>query len=118
MPLLFSIRSIGWLKKFNIMKIIYKERKKGKTTELIKLSAEHHNYIVCHSISEVYRINDEARKMGLNIPFPITYDEFIKGKYYGKGVKGFLIDNAEMLLQYITKVPITAITINRNDNNN
>lgn len=95
------------------MNIIHKGKGEGKTTELIKLSATHQAYIVCCSIQEANRILKQARDMGLNIPMPITYDDFIEKKYYGKYIKGFLIDNAEHLLQQMTKVPITDITINK-----
>lgn len=94
-------------------KIIYQGRNTGKTTELIKLSATHQFYIVCHSIQEANGILEQARGMGLNIPAPITYDDFINKNYYGKGIRGFLIDNAEYLLQQMTRVPIMAITINK-----
>lgn len=94
-------------------KIIYKGRNTGKTTELIKLASTHQAYIVCHSIQCANGILKQARDMGLNIPMPITYDNFIDKKYYGEGIKGFLIDNAEHLLQRMTKVPIMAITINK-----
>jgi len=92
------------------MEIIYKPRQLGKTTEIIKLSAKNGGYIVCMSHSEAERVFQQARTMKLNIPFPITFHEFITGEYYGKGIKSFLIDNAEILLQQISRVPIEAIS--------
>lgn len=94
------------------MKIIYKEKNGGKTMELIKLSHETKHYIVCHKLEEANCIFNEAKEMGYDIPLPITYHEFIKGKY-GEFVSGFLIDNVDCLLEYISKVPITAITLTK-----
>lgn len=84
----------------------------GKTYQLIKKSASSGDYIVCHRQEECSRIQAKAKEMGMNIPFPITYDEFISKQYYGKGISGFLIDNIEMFLQTLTEVPINVITLN------
>mgnify|MGYP001012134399 FL=1 len=59
------------------MKIIYKPRQSGKTLEVIKMSAETGYRIVCHSQSECSRVFHVAQEMGLNIPFPMSIDEFI-----------------------------------------
>jgi len=95
------------------MKKIILGKGKGKTTELIKQSAESGDYIICHSLNECSRIQFKAGEMGLNIPFPASYDEFINGNYYSKGIRGFLIDNVDMLLQHMTNVPVNAITITK-----
>lgn len=86
-------------------------RGKGKTTKLIKKSAETGDYIVCHSLDEANRIQAEAQEMGLQIPLPITYNEFLKKLYYGKVISGFLIDNADVFLQSLSNVPINSITV-------
>lgn len=85
----------------------------GKTTQLIKISAETGAYIVCLNMDEAARIQHQSQQMNLKIPFPITFDEFISRKYYGAGIKGFLIDNIEMLLQSMSNVPILAITMSK-----
>ena len=84
----------------------------GKTYQLIKKASISGDYIVCHSFDEAHRIRSIAKENKLDIRLPLTYDEFLKGEYYGTGVSGFLIDNVEMLLQSITNVPINAITLN------
>jgi hypothetical protein len=101
------------------MKIIIKPTGQGKTTELIKISAEKHFHIVCHSKKECERISNSAQSMKLDIPYPITFNEFLEANYYGKGIrKGFLIDNADMLLRSISRgVPIQAITLNQDNYN-
>lgn len=94
------------------MKIICKPRRAGKTIELIKIAAEKQSYIVCLHRKECVRIADLARELGLKIQFPLTADEFIRKNYHACGIKGgFLIDNADMLLQSMTRVPIHAISV-------
>jgi hypothetical protein len=95
-----------------VMEKIIMPRGTGKTHQLIIKSADTGDYIVCHSIDEALRIQHESNKLGVKIPLPITYNEFIKNEYYAKGIKGFLIDNVEKLLQSLTEVPIKAITLN------
>ena len=99
------------------MNIIYKKRNTGKTTELIKISAETGYYIVCARQELANYIQCDAIKLGYKIPLPITYDEFLQHKYNSHGIKGFLIDDAELLLERISKtVPIHTITLtNLND---
>lgn len=96
------------------MNIIYRKRNSGKTTELIKRAAECNGHIVCHPY-QIISIMKDADKMGLNIPKPISYGEFIDKDYYGKGVDYFLIDDVELLLERLTTVKITDITISEND---
>ena len=92
------------------MKVIVSGRGTGKTTALIRLSAEGGCYIVCHSWEEANRVYGRAVEMGLRIPVPITHDEFLSSRYYGRGIRGFLIDNVDMLLSRLSSVPIIAFT--------
>jgi len=93
------------------MKILVGGRGIGKTYQLICESSAQQLYIVCRSKYEATRIFDVANQMKKSIPFPITYEEFINKEYYGKRIRGFLIDDANELLQYMTLVPIMTITI-------
>ena len=86
----------------------------GKTTKLIKQCSKYGGYIVCHSIREASRIHEEALQLDLDINLPITYEEFLKGRY-GAGCKQFYIDNVDILLQQISKLPIKGISINTGD---
>jgi len=95
------------------MKIIYKSRGSGKTTDLIKLSAENGGYIVCHTKKEATRISRTAEKMNLSIPFPMTYMEFIENRYYAPNVKTVYIDNVDLFFESISKVEIGAITLTK-----
>lgn len=94
------------------MKIITGGPLVGKTTKLIEIAARDNLYIVCHGQREARRIAEMADKMDLDILFPITYDEFINWKsMLGSRIKGFVIDNAGMLLGYMARsVPVVAIS--------
>lgn len=94
------------------MKWIIKGRGKGKTTRLIKISYETDKYIVCHNRKEALRIVNLADSMGLHILFPITYGEFINSRYSTQ-INGLLIDNVDRLLNYISSVPITTVTLSQ-----
>lgn len=83
----------------------------GKTHQLIRKSAETGNYIVCANISEAHYIQMQSISFNYVIPLPITYDEFINKKYHSKNINGFLIDNVDNLLEYMSNVPINTITI-------
>lgn len=96
------------------MVVIASGRQTGRTTKLIKACAEAEqrgevSYIVCHSHPEAYRIAGQAKKMGLNIGFPITYDEFLKRQYSPH--VNLYIDNVDMLVRYMSTAPIKAITV-------
>lgn len=102
------------MKEINTMEIILKSRGAGKTTDLIRKSAKSKAYIICFSQDEAHNIVHLANNMGLKIPFPISYREFLNEQYYAKGIKSFLIDNADGLLQFIAKnVRIEAITLTK-----
>ncbi len=90
------------------MKVLLGKRRSGRTTELIKKSAVDRFYIVCHSQKECSRVFEEAKKMKLSIPFPITFDELRK-KLTGPGVRGVHIDNADLLLEQLAGVEIGTV---------
>ena len=73
----------------------------GKTSEAIKLAAESFSYIVCYNRQETERIFRVAQNLGFNIPHPITFDDLLWKCYYGAGIKGFIIDNADHFLQQL-----------------
>lgn len=75
----------------------------GKTEKLIELAAKDFSYIVVRNKVVARSITGRARKMGVNIPFPLTYEEFIKGKFCGRGINGFMIDDVDALLWYLAR---------------
>lgn len=98
------------------MHVLVAKRQEGKTSALIALAHENGGYIVCRSKSMCGEIMNMARKMERRIAFPITYEEFIEKRYYGKGISRFYIDDADALLQSLTAVPIEAITLTGGEN--
>jgi hypothetical protein len=92
----------------NVRKIV-DVRNSGKTTRLIKMSAETGAYIVCDNPHYVAFM---AESLNYNIPFPLSYYEFVERKYYGKNMKGFLIDEIDHLVQYIARdIKILGLTM-------
>ena len=55
-------------------------RQSGKTIELIKRSCLYGQTIVVETSVSVRYIKQKAKELGLDIPAPITYDEFINNK--------------------------------------
>ena len=95
------------------MKIIARNRSKGKTTELIKISAEKQIPIVCDTSSVQYII-DKAKEMNLKIPQPLTVQQLNMIQWRDKSI---LVDNAELILQNKLGHKIEAISISTNDYN-
>lgn len=95
------------------MKLFLSGRHTGKTTELIKLAAERFCYIVCRSRAEADRISRIAKELNFDIPYPITYVDFIRADYYHKGIRGFVIDDIDaLLLEMCPYVPIVGVALN------
>lgn len=94
------------------MRKIILPRGGGKTDRLIRASASTGCYIVCQSQDEAHVIQSRAMELELSIPLPISFDEFIRQEYYGFRMKGFLIDNLDLLIQKIAgRVPVIAVTL-------
>lgn len=90
------------------MRIIRKGRREGKTTELIKLSNKEWKYIVCADRTRAEYIACQASQLGLDIPFPITYNELPLD--YTNNIESVLIDDMEELLTKLIKKPIDYVT--------
>ena len=93
------------------MKVITGGRGEGKTTKIIELCAKNFGYIVCADHRRSRYISDLATTMGLDIPFPITFHDFVENRYYDLGINEFLIDDAHELIQYLSNVPVSAISV-------
>lgn len=92
------------------MELDVRPRRAGKTTDAIKRAAERWLYIVVINRQEQRRVFEEAKRMGLNIPFPITFEEFLTGKF-GRGIRGFIIDNLDVCLLHAARtIPIEVVT--------
>lgn len=84
------------------MQVIMGGRRSGKTAELIKRSAESGIYILVSSRAMASQIFDQARAMGLAIPFPVTLEEYHRSRgFAGSSIRrdGVYIDNVEDILR-------------------
>ena len=86
------------------MKIICGKRGKGKTSELIKLCYKSNlipnnlTYILCPTRGDCVYISKMARDLNLNIPFPVSINEFMQSKWAGTFIKNFLVDDIDRCL--------------------
>lgn len=91
------------------------KRCSGKTTRLIKRSAKEGKYILTATKLMARCIADQAKDMGLDIPFPVTVDEYLRGnKFRGSSIRrdGLLIDDLELVLQTLfSGIPIHEVTL-------
>ena len=81
------------------MKVIHGGHKSGKTIELMKLCAEEKAHLVVNCRAEADRVWTLSRKLGIELPQPISYDEFLylKSTYHTP----VFIDDVEMFLTYL-----------------
>lgn len=94
------------------IEIIYKKQGGGKTTELIKRCAKNGGYIVSASQKRADFVFKMSIDLGYKIPYPITFDDLLKGRYYAKGVRKIYIDDALELIQRIARgLEVEAIAI-------
>lgn len=90
------------------------QRQAGKTTELIKLSAETGYPIATPCIYQVDAIERRARQLGLEIPKPIGSGDpdLLKVVISKRGQSGILVDEAGSMLERLFMCDIAAVSIN------
>jgi len=93
------------------MKVICRPRQSGKTYEVIKRCMEEGGYIVCPNMDRAHKVSLMADDLGIDIPYPITFYDFMSGKYYPDGIKKFHIDDIDLCLQRFSRVPISTISL-------
>ena len=94
------------------MKVLLRKQKGFKTRDLIKEAAEKDYHMVVMNHDEACKAVERAQKMGLSIRFPLVFDEFIMSGNFPASYKGFVIDDADYLLQQLAKgVPVGAISL-------
>lgn len=98
------------------MKIIARPRCAGKTTELLYESAKTGRYILVRNQASAKSLFDMAKRLNLNIPYPVTLKELRNEKLGGTSIyrDGLLIDNAELILKDMIHYPIHTMTISTN----
>jgi hypothetical protein len=94
------------------VKVVAQPRQSGKTAELIRESAERFVYIVCFDRREADRVWRTSLQMKLDIPNPITWEDFLEKRYHAPGIRGFLFDNLDaMILRMAGGIPIHTVTL-------
>ena len=94
------------------MKCVIGKARSGKTLELIQISARGFLHIVCRDHKTAWSISQTAKQAELDIPFPLTFREFLSGSFCGRGIKGFVIDDADDLLRELARgVPVEAFSM-------
>lgn len=83
----------------------------SKTTRLLQLAHESYAYIVCADAQRRDQLWRRIRSLGLSCPQPITWDEFVKGQYFSRGINEFMIDDLDDCIQKMTAVPIRVVTL-------
>lgn len=89
------------------MKIRRRDRRSGKTTELIKESHDKWLYIVCADSKRAEDISTLAMALDMDIPYPITLNELPIRSHF---IKKVLVDDVEDILRYIIGKPIETCT--------
>lgn len=86
------------------MNIVLGYRRSGKTTRLIeKCAKDRYSIIVCPNRVMCKHVFDQALQMGKKIPYPITFEEFVYGRWDGKFVDRFYFDELQSSLQILAQ---------------
>lgn len=96
------------------MKLIIKPRYSGKTTELIKISAETGVPILVGNRQQAKYIKRMADDLSLWITDPYIISELKNGDRISP--HKILVDDVEYILQQLIGAEITAMTISNNEN--
>lgn len=91
--------------------IICSQRQTGRTTKLIEKCARYrYALIVCPSRMRASNIFHYARKMGIHIPMPMTFGDFLQGRFAAEHINALLIDDLDQCLAiYAQNVPIDTV---------
>lgn len=88
----------------------------GKTTELIKKSAESGIYILVANRRRAEILVEQAKAMKLYIPFPVTLQEWLRSdnRFHGSSIRrdGLLIDDIDSVIEELfSPIDIKAVTL-------
>lgn len=99
-----------------VTEILVGEGMTGKTSELIKHSAESGIYILVANRRRAEILVSQARDMKLNIPFPVTLQEWLRSKdrFHGSSIRrdGLLIDDIyDVIKELFFPIDIKAVSL-------
>ena len=70
--------------------------------------------IVTANRNMAYCIMQQAVNMGIHIPMPITFEEFVKKRWCGRYIQAFLFDNLDICLSNVARgISIRAVSMER-----
>lgn len=98
--------------------LILGSRRSGKTTALIEKAATDNLYILTGTKQQARYIFDQAKRLGYDIPFPVTWEDFQRTRFNGSFIQkdGMLIDELEhVLCRAFNNIPIHAVTWTKYD---
>jgi alkyl sulfatase BDS1-like metallo-beta-lactamase superfamily hydrolase len=82
----------------------------GKTKQAVQICASEGFNLVCMDRKRAKEVFDYAKSIGLNISYPLTFEDFIRRDFPFQS-RGFVIDDADMLLQKLAgKIPVRIAT--------
>lgn len=98
------------------MEYIIGGRHCGKTTQLIKESAEKQIYILVKDRKRQDMLWKQAREMGVtDMPYPVTFEDFQRSRFQGTFIRKILVGDADDILKMIfAPIEIEAITMSVN----
>lgn len=92
------------------MKIIYKQRGKGKTTQLLYSSDTTRIPILVGDEHQKKYIVDDAIQLGLNIPQPLSVNDVVN-KRGSVLPETCYVDNAEMVLSRLLNINVATLSL-------
>lgn len=93
------------------MKIIYKPRGGGKTAQLLYSSDTTRIPILVATAAQKGFLIEEAQRLELNIPQPLSVADIINGNQRGSRIESCYVDNAEMVLMSLINMNVAALTL-------
>lgn len=97
-------------------KIIVEPRRSGKTTKAIMESAKTGSFILVSNFAMARAVYDTARYLGIDIPYPITVEEWKDmGIKTFVRKKGIIIDEGLIVLEALLDARINMITISERE---
>jgi hypothetical protein len=88
--------------------VIVGPRQNGKTTELIRLSAERDEYIIVSTLDMAQIVARQARDMGLRIPYPVAFSQLpCQSRFIGE----VLVDESQRILEQVIGKPVDVMAV-------
>ena len=100
------------------MRIEVRARQSGKTNDMLLRAHGTKNLIVCMGLAEVQRLKALILDLEVDVLTPITYGMLCERQFPAEEVEGIYIDNAELILQSMSRHPIKLITMSNSPSTN